>query len=65
LLTRDVLAHFTLRKPANFTLGALLVPLFGPLLEKRSDKSLEGFRRFGLAVLKVAKWCFWVGFDHS
>src|SRR3712207_8318117 len=25
-------------------------------LKKLSDKSLEGSRRFGLAVLKVAKW---------
>ena len=30
-----------------------------------SEKSLEGSRRFGIAVLKVAKWCFWVRFDHS
>ena len=34
-------------------------------LEKLSDKSLEGFRSFGLAVPKAANWCFWARFDHS
>jgi hypothetical protein len=31
-------AHFFLRIPAEFTLGALLVPLFGPFLERLSGK---------------------------
>src|SRR5918994_971652 len=33
--------------------------------KRLSDKSLEGSQRFRIAVLKVAKWCFWVRFEHS
>src|SRR5215203_5222498 len=33
--------------------------------QRLSDKSLEGSQRFGIAVLKVAKWCLWVRFEHS
>jgi hypothetical protein len=35
------------------------------LFQRLSDKSLEGSRRFGIALLKVAKWCLWVSFEHS
>jgi len=35
----------------------MIYPYSPKCLEKLSDKSLEGSRRFGLAVLMVAKWC--------
>src|SRR5215213_5601084 len=40
-------------------------PYSAECVERLSDKALKGSRRFGLAVLKVAKWCFWARFDHS
>src|SRR5215216_7921 len=53
------------RKPTTLKLRVCKLANRSNVGERLSEKSLEGSRRFGIALLKVAKWCLWVSFEHS
>src|SRR5215218_4877705 len=53
------------RKPTTLKLRVCKLANRSNVGERLSEKSLEGSLRFGIALLKVAKWCLWVRFEHS